>query len=228
MTNWKDKLPFLDAAEPVSKSIQGEPVNFYPISAGKIFKLKGLAKPIGKILASIGGGKDDTIGSETTRFAGTDNDPAGETIKIQAINPVLEQQRADRKQKAVSELIDALTDDSNIGIVGEILIDSMRDVFPRGDKDNPPGRQFIVSLDLPILAEMVAGVLAANKEIFGPLGGTVESLVQSKMNEVLADNGSGPASVAGTISPRQDEETRGSTSPTPSSGSQPEDTASSG
>lgn len=217
--NWKDKVAFLEASSGIDKKINDETVTFYEISAGKIFDLKNLAGPIGRTIDAFQRNQNN-ISSKTSRYGEVGEDPGGEVIELMAIDPKLEDQQAKRRQHAITELVDTLTDDKNIRTVGEIIMDSMKDIFPRGDSENPPGSEFIKSMPLPVLAQMVSGVIEANKGVFGPLGGRIVSQIEDKLNETIQDKG--VEEVAGTT------ETLGSISPTQSSGSPTEDTTPNG
>jgi hypothetical protein len=225
MGNWKEKVAFLEASKSIDKKINDETVTFYEISAGKIFDLKNLAGPIGRLIDAMQKNQN-SIASKTSRYGAGGDEPAGEIIELKAIEPKLEEQQALRRQRAITELIDTLTDDKNVRVLGEIIMDSMKDIFPRGSADNPPGSEFIKSVSLPALGQLISGVIEANKGVFGPLGGKIVSQIESKLDETLAERG--VAEVAGTITPANPSETRGSTSPTPSNGSPQEDTTPAG
>lgn len=232
--DWKKSMPFLESSQGVKHDVMGTSITFYPISAGKIFKLKSLASPIGKLIESLQKNNFSTS-SKVSRMAATETDGPIETIENNAIDPKLESQQSLRRQYAIEEVIKALTDDANITAFGELLIDSMKEVFPRGDSSNPKGDEFINSLPLPALGEMVIGVIDANKEVFGPLGGKIKNAIKVKMTQTLDeppnDEPSDPEEESLGDQSRTEpsgSQTLGSTSPTLSNGSQPEATPSAG
>jgi hypothetical protein len=210
MSDWKDQLPFLTASKPVTKTIQGSEVKFYPVSVAKAFKLKSLAGPIGNLVNCLGQ-KNLATGSETQRFVGEDGEPGGEIFKAFAIDPVLEEQQAARRSKAIQDLIVQVTNKENYETFAEILMDSMKDVFPRGDRNNPPPQAFLDSVPLPVLPALVAGLIDANKEVFGSLGEKLQGVVRAKLGAAMDDMAAEPET-----------ETPGSNSPTTSNGSEPE------
>jgi len=212
MSDWKSKVAFLEAGNSVSVNINGEDVTFHEISAGKIFKLKGLASPLGKLVDTFRR-NEANVSSKSSKYAGQDGEPGGEIMEIMAIDPKLEEQQSKRRQYAIQEFIEALTDSQNIGALGEIIMDSMKDIFPRGDRDNPPGSEFIQNVPLPVLGQMIGGVIRANEGVLGPLGKTVRERLDQKLRD---------ATLA------EEDQTPGSNSETPSNGSQPEGTTPSG
>lgn len=220
-TDWKANLPFLTAKKKISHKIRGAEINFYEISTEKIFLLKNLAGPVGKLLSAIQWDRGSNTASETTRFAGDADGPAGETIKLQAIDPRLEKQQAERRERAISELIMHLTSDDNIGIAASILMDSMADQFPRESNNKPTAKEFFAEVPLPILGEMVKGVWLANKEVFGPLGVRIEAMMDQKMAEILKTDAQEVSERAGTTEAAP--QTLGSISPTTSNSSSQED-----
>jgi len=231
--DWRSKLPFLEASNGVSRTVMGTDYQFFPVSAGKLFKLKKLAGPIGKLLDSLQKNTNSTS-SKISRMNETETEGAVETIETNAIDPKLEEQMALRRQFAITELIEALTDDRNIAAVGDLLIDSIKETFPRGDAGNPSGAEFIQSLPLPALADMVIGVVEANKEVFGPLGGKIKDEIEQRMKTSLTpdpepepepkDAEEGESNHPQPTNPA----TLGSISPTQSNGSQQEVTQSNG
>ncbi len=229
---WREKLPFLTASDGVEHSVMGSKFTFYPISSGKIFKLKKLAGPIGKLLDTLQKNTNSTS-SKISRMGETETEGAVETIETNAIDPKLEEQMALRRQFAIAELIEALTDDKNIGAVGDLILDSIKDTYPRGDAGNPTGSEFIETLPLPALADIVIGVVEANKEVFGPLGGKIKDAINEKMKNLTPEPEPDPepkdAEESESNHPQpMNPATLGSISPTQSNGSQQEATQSNG
>jgi len=223
MTSWKDKISFLEASENSGHPVEfsgGHTIRFYPISVQKVFQLKKLAGPIGKAIASFTASTDSDVSSETQRFPGEDG---GEVMKISSIDPELAKHRSAERQQAVTNLVDALLDKENAAIIGSIAIDSMREIFPRGDKSNPSPGEFLDSAagDIPNLVKILGGVMEANKGAFGPLGGRVEEAMAS-ISARVSERAGGTETVPDT------ETTPGPSSPTSASGSPREATPSAG
>jgi hypothetical protein len=110
-------------------------------------------------------------------------------------------------------------------ILGELIMDSMREVFPRGDNNNPTVLEFLQTYgDLPVIVKLLEGLLAANKGVFDPLGLKTDDMMASVKTRLASRAGStetAPADAPTT-------ETLGKSSQTSSNGSQPEDTDSTG
>lgn len=180
--DWKTKLTFL-TPNSVSHKIGDKEYNFYPISVGLAFKLRAVAKPLTRALTALLGGSSNDTGSIQRKVA---NDKGGDDqeIVVEPISADLAKLRHEQRQTAVSELVDVLTAEANINIIGDIMVDSLRDIFPPGDKTNPSGADFMAQINLPDLPELLWGIAKANKGVFGPLVGKIEGLMSSVKSQI--------------------------------------------
>jgi hypothetical protein len=94
--------------------------------------------------------------------------------------------RKRHQAEAIKELTDALTDPKNLALVGGVLIDSLREVFPPGSPDNPPGGEFIKSVHAVDLPKLIKGLAAANKGVLGDFGGKATGLLDNVFEKVKA------------------------------------------
>lgn len=217
MSGWKQKLTFLDKPRTKKSDVQGQEMTFYPVTVGALFHLRTPAKAIGKALAAI--------------FTNTSRDTASvgdaTTTRVEAVSPELAQMRLVSQQKAIDEVVDAFSDDKNIGNLGYLIMDSLQEVFPRGNPDNPPPEEFIKTLPGPAVFDMLVGVAKANEGLFGPLVpklrgafSKVEQAVRSKLGEIpgmslptkSSESGNGDTTETGS-SPSNSNDSPASTSP---------------
>lgn len=177
-TTWRDRLGFLSPKCVSHKVGTGEfeqSINFYPVSVRVAFRLKTMAKPLAQAINTLfSEGKNDT--GQTTR---TSVDPDGsryEETVLEGVNPELAKYRDDRRDKAIAEIIEAFTDPKNQMVVSELLMDSMRDDFPRKPSAEDING-FIESLSVDVLMQMLMGVAKAN---FGVLEGKLAEAVRQR------------------------------------------------
>lgn len=150
-----------------------EQKKFYPLSINAYLKLKTLAKPITlgltqlfatdekdneKLIKDFNNIKEGLTSSETHIHAA----PL-ETLKF----------RASERERAIGALVESLFEDSNINAIVGLIVDSMRDDF-RGMKLEDVRAQ----LTIPTMVEMLKGVVAANKNAFGPLALKLTEAIQ--------------------------------------------------
>lgn len=119
----------------VDREIQGVKVTFYTCSVGACARLSGL-------LAEMAGHFTTLLGSSSNRDQGSTEEvyapPEGEKGEImtktviQPINPDLATLRANQRERSVQGAIKTLFSDKNRAAIGELLMDSLKDDFPRG------------------------------------------------------------------------------------------------
>lgn len=162
-TSWKDKALFLCPDFEVH-TINGQELRFYPISMVTLFKTRKLAKPLATALRTLFSQNQGDVASTFRRVADSQ-----ETI-VSAIGTDLAKFRADQMDMAVHSLLDALIDEKNADILGEVVVDSLRDEFPRGSMDSKQCAELLKSMDVVTQMEMLKGLAKANKKVLGPLG----------------------------------------------------------
>lgn len=179
-TNWKDKLTFL-TPNYIERTIGDQTFRFYPVSVVTAFKLRRIAKPLSKALSNLFTSKDRDFGTVHRKLKEGDE----ETI-VEALTPAMAKTRVEQKGEAMQELVEALTSDENIEVLGELIISSLRETFPPGDKANPPAREFVSTLPLPRLVDLLWGVALANKDVLGPLTDRLHGLFSQIGEKVKA------------------------------------------
>jgi hypothetical protein len=177
---WLEKMS-LTQARGMPHPVQGKAFNFYPVSLEKLLKFKDMAKAIGQALAVLMSSSERDSGSISRQFA-SDSQPGlmDTEIVADAVKPEVVKMRMEAKQNAVGKLMDAIGDNANLAAIGELIMDSLRENFPRNHPDNPPPIEFMNQMDAPLIVEFLVGVAKANKGMFGPLGDRL-----SEMGQVL-------------------------------------------
>lgn len=177
----------------VDREIHGVKVTFYTCSVRTCARLSSL-------LSKLAGHFTTLLGSNSGRDQGTTEEvyapPEGETGEImtktvvQPINPDLAAFRSTQRENAVKGAVDALFDEKNRAAIGELLMDSLKDDFPRGTK-RPVDEclAFVDEMDIPTFIEFLKGLAEANSKVFGDLGKELGRAVQGKAGELLGKLG---------------------------------------
>lgn len=171
MADWKEGKSFLGSTNFVEHQVNGQTLRFHPVSVTVFFRLRKLAKPIATAVSTLffpNDSRDVRIVEQTIAPSG--DDPGGKVTTNEPVSPEIAIMRDEQRSVAIAEAIDALTSDENADVVGEVIMDSLRDLFPRRSADNPPAREFMQALDACALAGLLIGVAKANAEVLGPLG----------------------------------------------------------
>lgn len=171
MSNWKDRAGSFIVPDFITHKVGGEDHHFYPISIGLVFKIKTLAEPLAEALSVIFSDTDTDSGSKSRRI----KDGTADITEMEGhpISVELAKLRVEQRSGAYRKLIESVAD--NRDLFAEIIMDSMRDVWPRTEKI--PAVEFHNNVPAPAVAQMVMGVIKANKGILGPLAPTLERLM---------------------------------------------------
>lgn len=180
--NWQTRCTFLNpqnAGVPVD--ISGEEVKFYPVSVGKLFELRAIAQPLAKALMTLMAQN----GNDSHLHRGSD-DEGNPFESVSPPTPEIITLRYQQQAESIKELTDALSSEGNLEIVAGIIIDSMRDIFPHGDKENPKPKEFIAETPAPALPSLLRGVIKANEGVLGKFLGNAGSLLENAVEKVAA------------------------------------------
>lgn len=185
---WKEKVKGFLSPKNIEHEVQGELQNFYPLSTKVLFRLRGLTGPLAGAISTLFEDGEKDQGQVHREFSASDGEGGGAETQILPITPELAQMRTSSRERAVRALIDAITDTKNKIIIGLIVCDSMRDVFPRGMTDDDVC-EFVDDdeLTMDVVVEMVTGVVKANKRVFGPLGDKVSGMMGKATETALAN-----------------------------------------
>lgn len=210
MANWKDRCAFL-TPNFITHEVAGKNYDFYPISVDMAFKLRQMASPIAKAFTSLfsGQGNDhSTIDRTIHNQQGT----ADREVIIEATPIAILEFRASQRSDAIENLIKACTEQSNIELVGEIIMNCMRTEFPPSDVNNPPAKEFVGGTPLPAIGQLVMGVLKANKDVLGPLVAMAQGLLQQALAKAQERVNAINASTTSETTPNSANSTPGSSS----------------
>ncbi len=185
----------------VEREIAGRTFKFYPSSVRVAARMANtLSELSGHVSVLMTNTQRDT-GSVHEEVSDAD----GMTVKktsVQPINPDLAEKRVDARAKAVKAAMAQLTSSTNRMILGELLMDSLRDDFDRGAKRETADVQELVDgMEIPILIEFLGGLVAANSKVFGDLGNSLKAALGDAVGGMFANLAPGEAPAeAGEIS----------------------------
>lgn len=168
MSNWQKKAAFVGGTNYVEREIQGDTYRFFPVRVKTLFRLRRVALPLAKALSTLFAPQNADFGVVQRQFNDTGDGASGTETVTEPISRELAELRTRERTEAITGAIEAFTDPENAQVVGEILIDSLREEFNKGI-DNPPAKAVVEHLETPTLIEFLKGVAAANKEVLGPL-----------------------------------------------------------
>ena len=172
----------------VEREIHGQTVTFYTCSVRVCARLSGLLSQLaGHFTTLLGSGSSRDQGSVEEIYQQAEGEVMSKHI-IEPINPDLAALRTKQKEKALHGAIQAIFDPKNRAAIGELLIDSIKDVFPRG-KRRPAEecQEFVDEMDVPTLIEFLKGLAEANAKVFGDLGKGLGRAAQAKAKELLGE-----------------------------------------
>jgi len=164
MNAWKEKITAI-APRPEVHEIEGQSFNFYPVSLQTAFKLRAVAQPLVKGLAVLFA--ENKADSRILDRSWEDAEGKGHEFVTEPVTPEIASFRRQQINTAVEDIFRIFQDES-LEAIGEILMDSLCDLFPR-DQEKPPVSEFLGTVTLPCLPEFLVGVAKANKGTFGPL-----------------------------------------------------------
>jgi hypothetical protein len=150
------------------QEVAGRKVNFYAVSMRSAFKLRCIANPLARALTTLFQSPKRDAKTTLRNFGGA---TLGSETEMEPTSASIIELRSKQRLAAIEELIGALTSDENALILGELLMDSMREDFDRTAPFTPERVQtFLDDLDVVSFKDCLLGVAAANKKVFGPLG----------------------------------------------------------
>lgn len=166
--SWKEKLVFVGKKPCIESDVQGQTLNFYPISVTFLFKIRSVATPLSKAIATLmTSAANDS--HEQTHQQLDDNEKLKDIEHTRsAADPELVRFRLEEKQKAITELVESILSDESYTLIAEMIMDSLREVFPPGNRDNPPVAEFKTTIDTLSAPELLIGLYKSNKGILDP------------------------------------------------------------
>lgn len=200
--SWKNRFTY--ASKHYVEHLVGEnTLRFYPNRIGLLQELAEISKPIAKAISRLfseSGGDRTAI---TEKFSDRDGLQV-EKITVEAMTPESASSAQQQKDAAIEDLLSALANPRNRLLVGQLLMDSLRDEFPyKKDRPIPEIEEFLYGdgesyqgLELPILANLIKGWMKANARVFGEAGERVAGIVQSRLGNLRSESTSEPMTPA--------------------------------
>lgn len=168
MEDWKTNPAFVGGTTYEESEVNGTELKFYPISVNVMFKLRRIAAPLAKAISTLFQPDDKDLTVIERTFSDDGEGGKGKELIQEAISPQLAKLRQESRASAITDLIEAVTDERNALVIGRVIVDSLRDDFPRKMKDSDV-QDFVSKLEAPRLVELLKGVMAANGKVLGPL-----------------------------------------------------------
>lgn len=158
---------------------------FVPVSVRTALTLRNVAGALGKSLSILFTPREadcDIVTNQVVPEGAVRLDQESKplmhfTRTISAIAPELAKFRDESRANSIKEALEALLDDANAVSLARIVIECMRERFPRKES-RPTPEQFLEETSLPEFIQMLAGVMKANTGVMGPLGATVAARVK--------------------------------------------------
>lgn len=188
--SWKDTSSAF-TPDFVEHEVSGRKLRFYPVTLRCAFQLRALAGPLASALTTLFEGRNDS-GSKHMEYGQPSEDNTmrefGKETVINAVSLDVIKFRSSARQQAVQTLVNTLTEQSSQRVLGRLVMDSMRDEFPKGStfKDSDVD-EFTENLDVPVFAQMLVGVGKANAGVLGPLAPKVSKRLKSRLDEALSE-----------------------------------------
>lgn len=193
MSDWKKRMSFLTPQfEAVKIGNEEQEFRFYPVTVGFVFKLSRLGEALSRSLSKFFVAKNNDV--KVTEKTATDKEGnCVREVTNEGITVELAKYRDEQAGGATADLIKALADESNRAVIGEIIMDSLQEDFPRDEKGNhakgsPTGLEFINAIPLTRLPLFLRGLAVANKDALGPLGrkaSLFQKLAAAKVEDVI-------------------------------------------
>ncbi len=185
--SWKDSFSFLEP-DAITHKVNGQDIEFYPVSLKTLFEIKTIAKPLAMALGVLFEDKGRDIGSVSRNFHTPDGEHLDNEMIVEPISLDLAKLRATQRSESIQNLMEALTDEAAKKTLGKLIVESMKKHF---EKDQaPPPLEFMNEIPANSLVDFLTGVAKANKGVLGPLADTLTGLwakVQTKMKTALSD-----------------------------------------
>jgi hypothetical protein len=188
--SWKSKLACFEKPKGCLHEVDGEMIEFLPVSTGSLLGLRGVIEPIAQTLSVLFDSRQADQGSVQRTIAPDSNgENGGEEIIIEATSDKTLEMRLSVKQKSIANMMAVLTNPTNTEALGELILDSLRKHFG-SEKGQlgiaPPAKEFMTQIPATTLVAMAMGVAKANKGVFGPLGLQMGGITDQIRETILA------------------------------------------
>ena len=176
-------LKFLHCDSSVEQEVNGETVRFYEMTVPTALKLKNTGRSIGRAIALFYNMRKDTTGTRVRDI----NDSEGGTIsefETQPVSAEIYKERAEQTDKALDQLMDAITFPPNKEALCRAIAESMRDVQTEHNLTPADLAKQIEEAGVSAMLPMLKGLLAANVSRFGDAGKQISQALTKGLKDL--------------------------------------------
>lgn len=164
------RLPFLEPRKIIFK-VNGVDTTIHALPMTIIYELKGVVRPLARAIATLTESYPNDTRKQVIQFndkSGDEYETTGQT-NVDAISVELAELREKQKTLAIDQIIDAVTLDANRMLLGKVVCSSVRDGFDLYPIPNDDIQEFMDTVDIGTMIELIEGIFKANASIFAPL-----------------------------------------------------------
>lgn len=211
--SWKQRVKTFQERRAVTHTIDGMgELRFYPNRISQLQQLKGVSETVMKCMGTLF--SDNRGDADAVTETGTDETGFQiQKTRVSAVSTEVLEYRAKQQRVAIEELF-SLLDRRNMMLLGEMLMDSLRDEFTYARQRAPQDvEEFLfgageeageAAMDLPLFVGLMQGWIKANSKVFGDMGEKLVGLVKGRIQVVSGLEGdptSGPSSKTASSQP---------------------------
>lgn len=204
--SWKQRVKTFQERRAVTHTIDGMgELRFYPNRISQLQQLKGVSETVMKCMGTLF--SDNRGDADAVTETGTDETGFQiQKTRVSAVSTEVLEYRAKQQRVAIEELF-SLLDRRSMMLLGEMLMDSLRDEFTYARQRAPQDvEEFLfgageeageAAMDLPLFVGLMQGWIKANSKVFGDMGEKLVGLVKGRIQVVSGLEGdptSGPSS----------------------------------
>lgn len=168
-----DKFRLLCPAT-VEETIDDNPFTFYQCSPRMLATTAHLVAHLAGGVSVLFTDKGSDTGTTIQDFRDPETGEEGQTTLINALDPQLANDRAERRSQAIKSLVTGMLQDDHRKALLGMITNSLRDDFDRKDKKAiAEGIDMLDEMDMGYFLKFFMGMMRANAAVFGELGKTV-------------------------------------------------------
>lgn len=191
--SWNQRVKTFQESKKVVKEIKGlGTFAFYPNRISQLQQLRGLSAVVMKCMGNLFA--DNRGDADAVTETGSDEDGFQiQKTTVAAVSTEVLRYRAEQQRAAIEELF-SLVDRRNLMLLGEMLMDSMREEFQYSRQRSPQEVESFLfgdlneetgeiegGLDTTLLVSLMQGWIQANSKVFGSMGEKMVGLVKGRL-----------------------------------------------